>query len=308
MRILIAEDDPVSCRLLEATLVKWGHQVVVTHNGDEAWNALQRDDAPSLAIIDWMMPGVDGVEICRRTRAQSKTTSPYRYLVLLTAKTQTEDMIEGMNAGADDYITKPFEFEQLRVRLRAAKRILDLESNLLTTQKALRHQAMHDHLTGLWNRSAVIAILGRELARARREDRVVSVVVADIDHFKRVNDEYGHAAGDEILCQTARILDVNLREYDAVGRYGGEEFLIIMPGCDLENARRRADQLRTTVENAKILVSEASISLTLCMGVANSSGYATKEADAIIQAADAAMYVAKRNGRNRVELACDGIT
>ncbi len=303
MRVLIAEDDPVSCRILAITLEKWGYETVVTRDGAEAWDALKRQDAPNLAILDWMMPHIDGAEVCRRVRAQREQDQPYIYLILLTAKGQKEDIVEGMSAGADDYIAKPFDSGELRARLHAAGRVLELESKLLSAYDALRHEAMHDHLTGLWNRSAILRILQKELARAERERIPVSAALADIDRFKRINDTYGHVEGDAVLRRTAEILKENLREYDAIGRYGGEEFLIVLPGCALDDAARRADQLRETLGETEFSASGEAFSITICVGVAVNDDDGTDGTDALVRAADAAMYCAKRAGRNRVETA-----
>ncbi len=303
MRILIAEDDAISRRLLDAVLTNWDYEVLATHEGIEAWEMLSDDDPPNLAIIDWMMPGLDGVEICKRVRAMGERRGRYTYLILLTAKGQTQDIIEGMKAGADDYIIKPFEAGELKVRLRAARRVLDLEAKLLSVQDALRHQAMTDSLTGLWNRPAIFELLRKELARSKRDRSPVALIVVDIDHFKRVNDTYGHDGGDVVLRKVAETLRSNLRDYDFIGRHGGEEFLIVMPGCDVENAAARVDGIRAMVENAKIALSKASVSVTVSMGVATNAQLGTDEFDFLMHAADSAMYLAKDRGRNRVEVA-----
>ncbi len=303
MRILIAEDDPISNRILRVTLKKWGYDVISTCDGDEAWQVLQSSDAPNLAIVDWMMPKMDGAELCRRVRGIQDSRRAYTYLILLTARGQKEDVIEGMDAGADDYITKPFDAGELRVRLRAAKRVLKLEAGLLKAQEALRHEAMYDHLTKLLNRAAVLDVLSKEIAKANREESAVSVILADLDHFKRVNDTFGHDAGDQVLREASRVLKENLRQYDAIGRYGGEEFLIVLPGCDLTDAAARADMLRQQLKDEPICVGNETISQTVCLGVATSSSAPIGEADELIRAADAAMYVAKRAGRDRVEVA-----
>lgn len=301
MRILIAEDDSISRRILEATLVKWGYDVTVTRDGDEAWDALKHPDAPNLVILDWMMPGMDGVDICRRIRTRISNDYSYTYVILLTTKGQKGDIIEGMEAGADDYITKPFDAGELRVRLHAAERMLDLESKLLTAQEALRHEALHDSLTGLWNRTAILETLERELARSKRQGGSVGVIVVDIDHFKEINDTCGHRAGDTMLCKTTHVMQANLRAYDMLGRYGGEEFLIVMPGCDLTDAAARAEGIRAQVAATEVPLMGKRISVTVSMGVAASCDYDRPSTDTLIQAADEAMYRAKHQGRNRVE-------
>ncbi len=303
MRVLIAEDDSISCRILRATLTKWGYEVVVASDGNEAWGILERQDAPDLAIIDWIMPGMDGVELCQRVRARSDRDHSYTYIILLTARDRKEDIVEGMNAGADDYVTKPFDPGELKVRLIAARRILDLEARLLAAQQAVRQEAMHDYLTKLWNRPAIEEILTKELARARREDGCVALILIDIDHFKRVNDTWGHKEGDRVLRRTAEIMRSNLRAYDAIGRYGGEEFLIIMPGCEAKTAATRADSLREELAKTEIPVSGRTVSLTVSIGVTASCDHDTDDVDLLIHAADEAMYRAKHAGRNRVEIA-----
>jgi diguanylate cyclase (GGDEF)-like protein len=303
MRILIAEDDPVSRRLLEAKLVKWGYDVVVTCDGDEAWEALRSEDAPRLAVLDWMMPGVDGVGICRRIRQEAR--EPYTYIILLTALQCDEDIVTGMEAGADDYITKPFKANELKVRLRAGRRIIDLQKELIEAREALREQATHDPLTGLWNHEEILGIMGRELCRAERQGGSVSVVMADLDHFKEVNDTYGHMAGDAVLRLTAGKMLSMMRGYDSVGRYGGEEFMIVLPGCDREGAAAFAERLRLRIERDPVDVPEGVIRVTSSLGVATFSTGQERDMTSLVKNADSALYRAKKNGRNRVEIAPD---
>ncbi len=303
MKILIAEDDPVSRRLLEAKLVKWGYDVVVTCDGDEAWQALQAEDAPRLAILDWMMPGTDGVEVCRWMRKEA--TDVYTYIILLTALQRDEDLITGMEAGADDYITKPFKANELRVRLRAGRRIIELQNELIEAREALRDKATHDPLTGLWNHEEILGILERELARAEREGGHVGAIMADLDHFKSVNDTYGHMAGDAVLRMAARRMLSMTRAYDFVGRYGGEEFLIVLPGCDRECASAFAERLCLCISRDSMDIPEGMIPITISLGVAASRSGNKWSANSLVQIADLALYLAKKNGRNRAEVAHD---
>jgi two-component system cell cycle response regulator len=301
VKVLIAEDDVVSRRLLEAMLTRWGYEVVVTRNGDEAWELLQRTDAPPLAILDWMMPGMDGVEVCRKVRQRGQ--EPYIYLLLLTTKGRKENIIEGLDAGADDYLTKPFDPHELQVRLRTGKRIMTLQAELIEAREALRVQAMHDPLTGIWNRRAILDVLGNELARSRREGLSVAVAIADIDHFKRINDTYGHLVGDTALCEAASRMRAQLRPYDAIGRYGGEEFLIVLPGCTSQDAFKLAERLRIGVSQEPVSIPGGTIEVMCSLGVAACDVIVVLEPTALIQAADSALYRAKAGGRNRVELA-----
>jgi two-component system cell cycle response regulator len=302
MRVLIAEDDTVSRRVLQATLSKWGYEVVIAQDGQEAWEFLQRPESPNLAVLDWMMPRLDGLELCRRVRALPPHQHGYVYIILLTAKGRKEDRADGMEGGADDYLVKPLEPVELRARLRAATRILDLQGQLLAAQETLREKATHDPLTGLWNRSAVVETLEKELNRARRQKTAVSVLLADLDHFKQVNDSYGHDTGDQALCQTARRMLSAIRGYDTLGRYGGEEFLIVAPGCDAANGMTLAERIRCRIAAEPIVAEPGPLALTISVGVATGDGQ-DKDALPLIQAADQAMYRAKNAGRNRVELA-----
>jgi diguanylate cyclase (GGDEF)-like protein len=301
MRVLIADDDHVSRRLLGSLLVKWGYEVVTAKDGAEAWQALQNEDAPRLAILDWVMPGMDGLEVCRKAR--KRPGQPYAYLILLTARGQMGDVLEGLEAGADDYLTKPFDPQELKARLRVGKRILDLQEELISAREALRFEAAHDSLTGLWNRAAILDTLERELARADREEISVGLAMADLDHFKRVNDTYGHLVGDAVLREAARRMQALVRRYDAIGRYGGEEFLVIVPGCNIACAQSQAERLRTGIGQEPFEVPGGTLQLTLSVGVTASAPLGGADADSLIRAADAALYRAKTAGRNRVEVA-----
>ncbi len=300
MKILIAEDDAISRRLLETILRKWGYEVVVAFDGGQAWAELQKEDAPRLAILDWMMPEMDGVEVCGKVR--ERLSSPYVYILLLSAKSQREDLVKGMESGADDYITKPFDANELKVRLRAGRRILDLQTQLMSAQEALRDQAARDPLTGIWNRNAVFDIFRRELSRTQREGNAIAIVMLDIDHFKNLNDTHGHMAGDAVLREFTRRISTSLRPYDAVGRYGGEEFLVILPGCDLAAGVRHAERLRSLLSEEPFDTSEGRHTATCSLGVASTSSSSPGDTDSLIRAADSALYKAKRNGRNRVEV------
>jgi two-component system, cell cycle response regulator len=294
VRILIADDDPISLLLLESRLADWGDEVVVARDGIAAWDALRGDDAPRMAILDWIMPGLDGVEVCRKVRQESE--APYVYLIMLTGKTGTQDIVQGMEAGADDYLSKPFDEQELRVRLRAGRRIVEL-------QEALRVQATRDALTGVRNRGAILEFLGRELARGVREGTSVGVIMADLDHFKRINDTFGHLTGDAVLCEAATRMAAALRVYDALGRYGGEEFLIVLPGCDLAGTQEVAERLRRCVAETPVSTPTGMVSVTISLGAVTTDRRPSSNSSAMIRLADLALYRAKSAGRDRVELA-----
>ena len=301
MKILIADDDPVSSRLLDRLLVKWGYEVIAAHDGTEAWEVLQAENAPRVALLDWIMPGIDGLEICRRVRARSG--QPYVYIMLLTANDKVGNLVEGLESGADDYLTKPFHPQELRARLRVGLRMLDLESRLVEARESLRFKASHDSLTTIWNRGAIIEMLERELSRARRDGSSVGILLADIDHFKRVNDTRGHLVGDEVLRAVTGRLKGEVRSYDSVGRYGGEEFLILLPGCDNPKLTAKAERLVKVVEHSSIGTSTGTVAVTISIGGIASGDCPHADVNKLLLAADTALYRAKVSGRNRSEMA-----
>ncbi|MGH9559372.1 MAG: GGDEF domain-containing response regulator [Bryobacteraceae bacterium] len=300
MRILIADDSIVSRHLLEATLRKWGYEVVPASDGIEAWELLRKDGAPKVAILDWVMPVLTGPEVCRRVRELDKAKNTYTYILLLTSKSLREDLIEGMESGADDYVTKPFDQHELKVRVRAGTRIVELQRELVEAREALREQATKDFLLRIWNRSSILDIFNRELARGSREKRPVGVVLADLDHFKSVNDTYGHFAGDAVLKEFARRVQASLRPYDAFGRYGGEEFLIILPGCDDSCVQAQAERMRAALDSGPMSIDEERRMVTCSFGATSWHPGVDLDPEALIRTADEALYAAKNRGRNRV--------
>lgn len=306
MKVLVADDSALARRLLTQMISGWGYEVVACADGEEAWGALHKKGAPVLAILDWMMPHLSGVELCRRIRSEAR--EPYVYVILLTANERQEAVVEGLAAGADDYVRKPFDEAELEVRLRAGKRITDLQGELVAARETMRSQATHDSLTGLWNRGAILDLLRRELARGQREHSALAVLMVDLDHFKKVNDTFGHQVGDAVIRESGQRILTAIRAYDAAGRYGGEEFLVVIPGCDGPTALARAEQLREAICGRPIEVEARLISQTASLGVAVRLGPTrpeelVKAGELLIKAADDALYSAKARGRNRVEVA-----
>ena len=299
MNVLIAEDDSTSRLLLRKMLEKWGYEVTVTSNGREAWELLRSDDGPRLAILDWMMPEMDGVEVCRRVRLLETRRPPY--IILLTALGEKGHVVTGLEAGADDYVGKPYHSDELRARVDVGRRLVELNAELVDAQMALEVQARTDALTGLLNRGAILERLEEELARVAREGGSVAVGMLDIDHFKPVNDSRGHAAGDAVLVGLARRLESVMRPYDALGRFGGEEFLLVVPGVDGGELLEVLERVRAAVSDAPFDACEDAIAVTLSLGGAVLADGET--ADALIARADAALYEAKAAGRDRVVLA-----
>jgi len=300
-KVLIAEDDPVARHVLRNWLQKWDYEVVAVENGLDAWQVLQQETAPKLAILDWMMPQMDGLELCHKLRGLER--GAYYYVILLTAKGGKQDVVTGLDAGADDYLTKPFNLDELRARVRAGQRILDLQSALINSRLALQFQAAHDPLTGLWNRGAIMDVLARETERHRRSGQPLGVVMADLDYFKDINDSRGHLAGDIVLKEAGRRLVAAVRSYDAVGRYGGEEFLAILPGCGTEDLLLSGERLRHCIAGQSFNVGDAHICVTLSVGLisARLNEHPSLDYDQLVRLADAALYRAKDAGRNRVE-------
>ena len=296
MKILVAEDDVTSRGILTAVLKKWDFDPVAAEDGDTAWDVLQRPDAPQLLLLDWNMPGIDGLEICRRLRKKDPINPPY--VILLTARSEKGDIVKGLEAGANDFVAKPYDSEELQARIRVGQRMLELQSHLMKARDTLAHQATHDFLTGVLNRRAIWDRLKQEISRAERKNDSLSIGMLDIDHFKNINDTYGHHVGDEALVAFTRCIQNELREYDCVGRYGGEEFLVIAPGAIGSGRESLYERLRARIAGAEIVTNEGSISLTVSIGAAPGTGQTC--GDTLIAIADAALYQAKAAGRNCV--------
>jgi two-component system, cell cycle response regulator len=292
--VLVAEDDPMFRKILQNWLQSWDYKVIVATDGTEAWSILQQERPPDLLILDWVMPGIDGMELCRRIRERQSPS--YQYILVVTANDARQDVVRGLEAGADDYLTKPFDKGELRARLRVGTRILTLQEDLIRAREDLRFQATHDVLTGIWNRRAVLDLLHREIERAARFHASTGVLMLDLDHFKKINDTYGHLTGDAVLKETAQRITQVVRSYDFVGRYGGEEFLVLLPGCNKEQAEHSGERIRLAVTATPVFAAGSEIPVTISIGATATIGGPETEVLAI---ADAALYQAKSAGRNR---------
>jgi diguanylate cyclase (GGDEF)-like protein len=301
MKILVAEDEAISRVLLERTLQAGGYEVISVDNGGRALAELQREDSPRLALLDWVMPEQDGVQVCREVRGMKGQA--YKYLILLSSKESKQEIVQGLSAGADDYLTKPFDPEELKARLRAGQRVLELEDRLVEAREGMRYRATHDVLTSLWNRGMILELLSRDMFRAKRENSCAVVMVCDLDHFKVVNDTYGHGGGDDVLREVARRLHASVRSYDLVGRYGGEEFLVVLNKCEPAAAMARAESLRNAISIRPIMTAGKPITVTMSVGLALTTDFASSDAGELIQEADMALYEAKEAGRNCVRMA-----
>lgn len=304
MKILVADDQALSRRLLQKTLERAGYEVLTVENGRLAVELLNHVDGPRLALLDWVMPELDGPAVCRAVRRhQEGQERAYVYMVLLTSKESKEDMVTGLESGADDYLTKPFHVDELKARLRTGERILHLEGRLVEAREMMRFKATHDALTSIWNRGVIMDLLGRELARSQRETGCTIVLLGDVDQFKSINDSHGHPVGDEVLREIARRLLLSIRSYDFVGRYGGEEFLLVLNNCDPKSAGARAEEIRRVVNCRPFQTASGPLNVTISLGLLLSKDWVGRSPEDLLFEVDAALYAAKAAGRNCVRLA-----
>ncbi len=306
MKILVAQAEMVARGMLETMLTRWGHQVVLAETGNQALARLKEQGGPSLAILEKNLPGLGGLEICREVRSRIKTS--YIYILFVRGEDDGKEMMESLQAGADDFLSRPLDADEIMVRLRMAKRVLELQEDLRRAQEAIGYQTTHDPLTGLANRGEVIATVGREVSRMRREKFPLGLILAGIDGLKGINDTYGHAAGDAVLRETVRRIRSIVRPYDTIGRYTGEEFLVVVPGCDAKAVMAQADRLRAAVAQGGMDISEwgkfaptsdGKLQVTLSLGVVEAQK--DTEAGSLLREAEAALKRAKQAGQNRVE-------
>jgi two-component system cell cycle response regulator len=291
MNVLIAEDDIISCRALEKNLEDWGYKVFVTKNGEEAWEIIKKEEI-RLAILDWGMPKIDGLELCHKIRNEYQPAEEkYIYIILLTGRDLEKDIIRGLSAGADDYITKPFSYMELKVRIQNGERIITLQDVQL-------QKANTDSLTQLWNRKRILEILEEELNRNWRGNKPVTCIMLDIDNFKSINDAYGHPVGDRIIIEVASRLQRGVRSYDKIGRYGGDELLLVLPGLNRANAEAVAERLRKSVCSEKIQTDAGALDTTVSLGVSVFDNTSRPSIERIIEESDHALYMAKGKGRN----------
>ncbi|NLA76016.1 MAG: diguanylate cyclase [Deltaproteobacteria bacterium] len=296
MKVLIAEDDLTSRTILGAILDKWGYEVVCAVDGQQALDILSKPDAPKLALLDWNMPLLSGIEVCRKLRNDLADESTY--VIILTSRSEKRNIVEGLNTGANDYIIKPYDNEELHARINVGKRMVEIQSELEKAKHALIYEAMHDSLTGLYNRKAILEMLARELSRAKRSKGILHIGMCDLDHFKLINDKYGHQTGDEVLQGFARIMDANLRDYDFIGRYGGEEFLVILPSIPASAKKMNCfTRLHRIISDSRISTRSGEIPVTVSIGVTTADG--SKGIDDILAEADYALYRAKET-RNSI--------
>jgi len=296
-RILIVDDHEDNIELLRARLESWGYRTESAMDGATAIRMVE-ESPPDLMLLDVMMPEIDGIEVARRVKGNANL--PFIPIIMQTALDATENKVEGLEAGADDYITKPIDFAELKARLTSMLRIKRLQEELKDANDRLRHMSQTDALTGLDNRRHLEERIDEAFQHARRMNEPFSCVMCDLDRFKSVNDTYGHQAGDAVLKEFAGILRSEVREIDRAGRYGGEEFMVLLPGAQLDAAGRFAERVRKHIEGHTFSFDGVSIQRTASFGVSAWPHPRIAHCDGLVRAADEALYVAKETGRNRV--------
>jgi two-component system, cell cycle response regulator len=299
LKVLVVDDSPVSRKLLEHALFAEPYSLLFAKNGQEALR-LFTEHKPALVITDWMLPDLSGPELCERIRTDAH--SSYTYIILLTSMTEKNSVVEGLAAGADDYLTKPFDSSELRARIGVGRRIIGLHREIDAKNKLLMEMAHTDALTGLPNRRAIEAWAARQLRGAGRHGFPLWVVHADLDHFKAINDTYGHDAGDLVLKKFSEILRNNTRASDISGRMGGDEFLVVMTHVDDMNIQQVVERLRKQLASGKFLFGSASVTVTASFGVAGFQGKEPPDFSALVRQADQALYCVKRAGRNQIKI------
>jgi two-component system cell cycle response regulator len=295
IKVLIAEDNAVSAKILQKNIGGWGYDVVVAQDGETAWKTYE-DENIRLAVLDWMMPKINGLDLCKKIRqhGHNDENREYTYVILLTAKDQQNDLIKGFSAGADDYITKPFNHHELKARLKTGKRIIDL-------QKQLKEQADCDGLTGLWNRKRMFNLLEKEINRSKREKQSLATIMIDVDNFKNINDTYGHHIGDAVLLEVSARFKKNVRNYDEICRYGGDELFIILPNCNTDMTWRIAERLRRSISEKKMQTDLGFLKVTISLGgVSSDVLFSDLIPETLVIESDESLLKAKNKGRNCV--------
>jgi len=304
MKVLLAEDIAVTRKLTRKILENKGYEVMEASDGQEAWEIFQREkEKINIVLIDWSMPRLNGLQLCKKIKATK--VSDYVYVIFLTGKADIDNVVEGLEAGADDYVTKPFNKKELISRINVGARYVQLQQKLREAYKELHLLSITDGLTRILNRRALLERLEEELHRASRENAFFCLIMLDIDHFKRVNDKYGHQAGDKVLVEVVKRVKSMLRPYDIIGRYGGEEFLVGILGEDREIGLKKAEDFRRCVEEKEFEYNDKKLKISISLGISYQKIGDTKNdipqlLDDLTKKADEALYKAKETGRNKV--------
>ncbi|MGK0248833.1 MAG: two-component system cell cycle response regulator [Oleispira sp.] len=298
MKVLIAEDDPTARMILVAIVSEWGYEPLPVEDGAQALSVWQTDDAPRLLLLDWEMPEINGLALCKKIREENTSNPPY--IIILTGRSDTEDVVTGLKVGANDYISKPFDNAELKARLQVGERMLSLQDELNRAKEAMVFQANYDELTELMNRRAVMKAMTSEIERSRRNLQPLYICMCDVDHFKKINDTHGHLTGDAVLKEIAQRFNNNLRPYDLCGRYGGEEFLIIL-NSKKDHVHNLLERIRQAIADEPFIYKDSVLHVTISCGVTLFEPPSdVRNTTQMLTDADTALYEAKNNGRNRI--------
>ncbi len=290
MKVMIVEDEPITRMLISKSLEQWGYEVIICEDAEQAVSLLDKNKEVYIVLTDWSLPKMSGLALAEQLK---RTHERFIYIIMLTNKSTEENLVEAMENGIDDYITKPFSPAELRARLRAGQRIAE------QTLK-LKFLANNDELTGIWNRRMLMGQMQNEWQRHTRESVQCCVIMLDIDDFKIINDTYGHAAGDITLRLFANAVKETIRPYDLFGRFGGEEFVLMLPKTDIEIGKKIAERVRKEVSNIQVTLNdETNFKVTVSVGIAEKQD-THLTVQTLIDRADDAMYLAKNNGKNKV--------
>jgi diguanylate cyclase (GGDEF)-like protein len=301
LKILAVDDSPIYRKLVEQSLSQEEYTLLFAKNGREALDLFEKHQ-PAVVITDWTMPDIEGLELCRRIRRDFQGI--YSHLILLTSNANKEQVVEGLAAGADDYLTKPFHPGELLARVAVGRRIVELHRQIQAKNRSLEELALTDGLTGLPNRRAIDVWATRELSAAVRHGFSIWVAMADLDHFKSINDTHGHDAGDTVLKSFAEILRSNTRESDMCCRLGGEEFLVVLTHIEeKEKVNTAIERVRKQFQVQKFTVAGRTFAATASVGIAGFCGSKPSDLNTLLARADAALYAAKHKGRDRIEFA-----
>jgi two-component system, cell cycle response regulator len=297
-KVLAVDDSTISRKLVERSLLGQEYEVLFAKNGREALDLFAKY-RPAVIVTDWSMPDISGLELCRCIRQDFREF--HAHIILLTSNSDKEQVVEGLAAGADDYLTKPFHSGELVARIAVGRRIVELHREIQAKNRLLEEMALTDALTGLPNRRAVDVWASRQLSAAARHDFAFWVVMADLDLFKKVNDTYGHDAGDTVLKTFAGILKTYTRQSDICARLGGEEFLIMMTHSDMVGTKTAVERMRKQFEGTRFAFGKHTMTATTSFGIAGFRGTKPPDWNTLVARADTALYAAKSNGRNRIE-------
>jgi two-component system, cell cycle response regulator len=298
-RILVVDDNRDNVEIIATRLRFRGYEIDEASDGAQALDLVHKN-APDLILLDVMLPDIDGYEISRRIKGDNKL--PFIPIILVTARDTTQDKVAGLDAGADDYLTKPINFPELEARVRSMLRIKKLQDEIEMKNKELERLSISDGLTGLFNHRHIHALLNEEFERTERTGERITVAMFDLDRFKSVNDNYGHQAGDRVLEEMSDILRESAREIDRLGRYGGEEFMVLLPDTSIDDAEVFVERVRREVARRPFNIGEGKepLRMTISAGIATFPHERVKNPETLVRLADEALYTAKTSGRNRV--------